>query len=175
MALIVTWIWGSDMKDFWKAHSPKIFTGIILAIYAIYLVSTVQSAARLITTGEAVPVLMGICVLGIPLVGVWILIREVRFGATTQAMAKELREQNLLPEDNLPRLPSGRIVRQAADADFVQYKEEAEANPGRWQSWHRLALAYDAAGDRRRARDAMKTAMKLRSADLKANSARQAR
>lgn len=163
------------MKDFWKAHSPKIFTGIILAIYALYLVATIQSAVRLMGTGELVPILLGICVLGIPLIGVWILIREVRFGATTQAMAKELLEQGLLPEDNLPRLPSGRIVREAADADFVQYKEEAEANPDSWQPWHRLALAYDAAGDRRRARDAMKAAMKLRSADLKATSTREAR
>lgn len=163
------------MKQFWKAHSPKIFTGIILAIYVLYLFAVFQSAIRLFGTGELAPILMGVFVLVIPLIGVWILIREIRFGATTQVMANELFEQGLLPEDNLPRLPSGRIERAAADADFVQYKEEAEANPERWQSWHRLALAYDASGDRKRARESMKTAMRLRRDDLKAKSTGPAR
>lgn len=140
----------------------RIFTGIILAIYAIYLVAAFGAAWRLITSGEPITVALGIIVLVLPLLGVWILIREISFGATTQTMAKELLEQGLLPEDTLPRMPSGRIVKAAADADFVQYKEEAEAHPERWQSWHRLALAYDASSDRRRARDAMKRAIKLR-------------
>lgn len=145
-----------------KFMKPKYWTIIVLAIYAIYLFASFQSAWRLIVSGTPLAVVMGVVVVGLPLIGVWILLREISFGATTEAMAKELEEQNLLPVDDLPRLPSGRIVREAADADFVQYKEEAEAQPDRWQSWHRLALAYDASGDRKRARESMKHAMKLR-------------
>ena len=34
-------------------------------------------------------------------------------------------------------------------------------DPDDWRRWYRLARAYDHAGDRRRAREAMKTALKL--------------
>jgi len=140
----------------------KYWVFIVLALFALYLGASVRSAARLIGTGSPLAVTLGVVVLGLPALGALILIREIVFGATTEAMAKELEAQGLLPEDKLPRRPSGRIVREAADADFVRYREEAEANPERWQSWHRLALAYDAAGDRSRARNSMKRAMRLR-------------
>ncbi|MGO1319159.1 MAG: hypothetical protein ACTII7_02655 [Galactobacter sp.] len=155
----------TGFKAFYRRHNAQFWTTIILAVYAIYLVATFGAAWRLVETGEMVGILLGIVVVFIPLLGAWILIREVRYGATTQAMAHELLQQGLLPEDNLPRRPSGRIVREAADADFVQYKDEVEANEGRWQSWHRLALAYDACGDRRRARESMMRAIELRKAE----------
>jgi hypothetical protein len=155
----------TGLRAWYRRHNAQFWTTIILAVYALYLVATFGAAWRLVKTGEVFGVLMGIIVVFIPLLGVWILIREIRYGATTQKMAHELLQQGLLPEDNLPRRPSGRIVREAADADFVQYKEEVEANEDRWQSWHRLALAYDACGDRRRARESMMRAIKLRKAE----------
>lgn len=161
----------SDLTAWYRRHSAQIFTTIILVVFALYIFFTFGAAWRLMRSGEGIGVAMGVIVLVLPILGVWILLREIRFGATTQAMAHELEEQGLLPEDDLPRRPSGRIEREAADADFVQYQHEAEAAPERWQSWHRLALAYDAAGDRSRARDAMKTAIRLRKAD-RARSAR---
>ncbi|MFP5313070.1 MAG: hypothetical protein ACLGH7_11835, partial [Actinomycetes bacterium] len=66
-----------------------------------------------------------------------------------------------LPVDELPRTPGGRIVRAAADAEFEKYRAEAEAAPGDWRSWFRLSCAYDAAGDRKRARASMRDAVKL--------------
>ena len=38
---------------------------------------------------------------------------------------------------------------------------EAEAAPEDWRSWFRLSCAYDAAGDRKRARASMRDAVKL--------------
>jgi hypothetical protein len=137
----------------------KIWVGAILLLFVFYLVAAFGSAVRFIAADEPIAKVIGVAALVVPLVGVWILIREVLFGARTQKMASILATEGLLPEDNLPRTPSGRIVKAAADEDFVQYKEEAEANPGSWKSWHRLALAYDAAGDRRRARESMRTAI----------------
>ena len=137
----------------------KIWVGAILLLFVFYLVAAFGSAVRFITAAEPIAKVIGIAALVIPLVGVWILIREVLFGSRTQTMAKILESEGLLPEDNLPRTPSGRIVKAAADEDFFQYKEEVEANPESWKSWHRLALAYDAAGDRRRARESMRTAI----------------
>ena len=137
----------------------KIWVGAILLLFVFYLVAAFGSAARFITAAEPLAKVIGVAALVIPLVGVWILIREVLFGSRTQTMAGILESEGLLPEDNLPRTPSGRIVKAAADEDFVQYKEEVEANPESWKSWHRLALAYDAAGDRKRARESMRTAI----------------
>ena len=61
----------------------------------------------------------------------------------------------------LPRRPSGRIQRDAADALFAAVRAEVEDDPDDWRRWYRLARAYDYAEDRRRAREAMKTAVTL--------------
>lgn len=145
----------------------KIWVGAILLLFVFYLVAAFGSAARFIAASEPLAKVIGVAALVIPLVGAWILIREILFGARTQKMAGILESEGLLPEDALPRTPAGRIVKAAADEDFVQYKEEAEANPESWKSWHRLALAYDAAGDRRRARESMRTAIGFYLADAK--------
>ena len=65
-----------------------------------------------------------------------------------------------LPDEELPLLPSGRIDRAAADAVFPAYQAAAEADPGNWRTWYRLGLAYDASGDRRRARWAMRQSIR---------------
>jgi Flp pilus assembly protein TadD len=61
----------------------------------------------------------------------------------------------------LPRRPSGRIERGAADALFDTVRAELEDDPDDWRRWYRLARAYDYAGDRSRARETMKTAVEL--------------
>ena len=61
--------------------------------------------------------------------------------------------------------PSGRVVRAEGDAVFPAYRADAEAHPDDWRVWFRLGLAYDAAGDRRRAREAVRTAIRLESAE----------
>jgi cytochrome c-type biogenesis protein CcmH/NrfG len=59
----------------------------------------------------------------------------------------------------LPRLPSGRVDRQAAEAWFDQQRAAVQQAPEGWQGWFRLAQAYNLAGDRRRAREALRTAI----------------
>ena len=63
--------------------------------------------------------------------------------------------------ESLPRMASGRIHRDAADALFVTVREELENDPDNWLRWYRLARAYDYAGDRSRAREAMRTAVEM--------------
>jgi Flp pilus assembly protein TadD len=52
-------------------------------------------------------------------------------------------------------------VRAAADEQFPRYQAEVTAAPESWRAWFRLGLAYDASGDRRRARHAIRTAISL--------------
>jgi hypothetical protein len=61
----------------------------------------------------------------------------------------------------LPRRPSGRIDREAADNLFDTVRAEVEKHPDDWLRWYRLARAYDYAGDRGRARETMKKAVEM--------------
>ncbi|HSO92569.1 MAG TPA: hypothetical protein VLR70_15660, partial [Arthrobacter sp.] len=104
---------------------------------------------------------MGVAYLLLPVIGAWALVRELLFGARTERLAKILEAEGDLPEDNLPRTPAGRIIREAADREFEKYRAETEAAPDDWRSWFRLSCAYDAAGDRKRARASMRDAVRL--------------
>lgn len=103
--------------------------------------------------------MLGIAVLVIPLLGAYLVWRELQFGRQTEVLARELEASGGLPVDDLPRRPSGRIDRAAADEAFRRYRAEAEAAPDDWRVWFRLSTAYDAAGDRKRARQSMRTAI----------------
>ena len=99
--------------------------------------------------------------LALPLVGLWVVVAEIRFGRATERLARRLLDDE---ESPLPRRASGRVDRVAADARFAERRAEVEAAPDDWRCWYRLALAYDDAGDRRRARGAMRTAIEKSSA-----------
>jgi len=149
------------VKEFWAAYKTKIWVGAITLLLVFYLVVTFNRAVLLLVDPQPVAKAMGLAYLVLPVVGAWALARELMFGARTERMAKILEEEGGLPPDNLPRTPAGRIVREAADAEFVKYQREAEAAPDDWRVWFRLSCAYDAAGDRRRARAAMRDAVGL--------------
>ncbi len=132
---------------------------VIAVVFIAYAGLLGWRGVLLIGTGDPVAIGLGVAVLVIPLIGVLLVWREFQFGRRTEELARELERENLLPVDDLPRRPSGRIERSAADAAFAKYKQEAEAAPGDWRVWFRLSTAYDAAGDRKRARAAMRTAI----------------
>lgn len=132
---------------------------VIAAVFIAYAGLLGWRGVLLIGTGDPVAVVLGIAVLVIPVVGLYLVWRELQFGRQTETLARELAASGGLPVDDLPRRPSGRIDRAAADAAFTKYREEAEAAPDDWRVWFRLSTAYDAAGDRKRARSSMRTAI----------------
>jgi hypothetical protein len=135
-------------------------TAILLAaVFVAYAVLLGWRGVLLIGTGEPVAIGLGIAVLVIPVLGAYLVWRELQFGRRTEVLARELEASGGLPVDDLPRRPSGRIDRAAADEAFLKYKAEAEAAPDDWRVWFRLSTAYDAAGDRKRARSTMRTAI----------------
>lgn len=144
-----------------KANRTKIWVGAVTLLLVFYLVVSLQRSVLLLTDQNLVAKALGLAYLLLPIVGAWALVRELLFGARTERMAKVLEAEGGLPEDTLPRTPGGRIVREAADLEFEKYRAEAEAAPGDWRSWFRLSCAYDAAGDRKRARASMRDAVRL--------------
>lgn len=139
----------------------KIGVGIITLGLVLYLVFTLQRGWIMITDDSLLAKGIGVGLLILPVVGAWALIRELLFGARVERLGRILGDEGGLPPDNLPRTPGGRIVREAADAEFEKYRAEAEAAPDDWRSWFRLSCAYDAAGDRKRARATMRRAVDM--------------
>lgn len=134
---------------------------VMAVLLGAYLLFTASRAIDFIQAGGVVPVLLGLAILVLPLIGLWALAAEWRFGRATQELAAELAARGALPLDDLPRRPSGRVVRAAAQERFAEVRAGVEADPESWEQWFTLATAYDAAGDRRRAREAMRRAIAL--------------
>lgn len=135
---------------------------ILTAAVVVYFVLLAQRAFLLIGLGTFIGIALGVAVLLLPLVGLWIAWQNLRFGMRTEKMAKQLDSEGALPDvSQLPRRPSGRIERDAADEYFEKVRAEAGEQPGDWRGWFKLAHAYDVAGDRRRARETMKRALEM--------------
>jgi hypothetical protein len=131
---------------------------VLVVVLAFYVVLVGSRGVLLVRDGRPELVLLGLGVLMLPLVGVWLVVKELQFGRATERLAAQLGEGGL-PCGDLPRRPSGRVERAAADAVFTQRKAEVEAAPEDWRGWFRLAVAYDDAGDRSRGRRAMRRAI----------------
>ena len=140
---------------------------LMTALLLFYLVLVGWRAVLFIASGEPVGIVIGVALIVLPLIGVWALVREIQFGRNSERLVRTLEERGALPIEELPVRASGRPVREAADADFPRYRAEVDAAPDDWQAWFRLGLAYDAAGDRRRARGAIRTAIALERASAR--------
>jgi hypothetical protein len=128
----------------------------------VYFALLGRDAITLIASGRPAAVGLGIALLIMPVIGGWAMIATLRAGFAHQRLARLIAADGMeLDTGALPRRPSGRIQRDAADALFATVRTEVEADPDDWRRWYRLARAYDYAGDRRRAREAMKTALHL--------------
>lgn len=132
-----------------------------VVVLAFYLLLAVQRGIWLIGRGTPLLVLFGVAVLVLPLIGGWFVWLEVRFGFASQRLARELAAEGGLPVDDLPRRPSGRVDRDAADQVFARRRAEVEAAPQDWRGWYRLAVAYGDARDAARGRRAMRRAIAL--------------
>lgn len=134
---------------------------VMVGLLALYLVFVINYSFVLIGTGEPIAQVMGWALLVLPLIGFWALAAEMVFIFRAERLLNALRDEGALPEEVDERRPSGRPDPEAADRAFGRYREEAEANPESWRAWLRLGLAYDASGDRSRARWATRRAISL--------------
>lgn len=141
--------------------STRVGVALMAAALALYIVLVAQRAYLLLTSGEPVAVAMGAALVLLPVLGAWGLWRELRFGMRAQALGRRLEAEGGLPSEEIDVRESGRPERAQADALFPAYRADVEAHPDDWRAWFRLGLVYDGAGDRRRARHAVRTAIAL--------------
>ena len=141
--------------------SPKLGAAISIALLAVYLLVLSKWAFDMISVGTPIGIILGGLVFTFPILGAYSIYRELKFGLAVEAMGKELETAGQWPVFQLVLRPSGRPTKESADENFQTVAKQAEANPDDWKSAFALSLAYDACGDRPRARKAMAEAMAL--------------
>ncbi|MGK0715544.1 tetratricopeptide repeat protein [Leucobacter sp. W1153] len=141
----------------------RALTGVIVmaALLVLYFFFAGVRAVALLVSGTPVALAMGVALLVLPLIGAWALIRELRFGWRSTQLVDRLDAEGRLPDDLGETGPTGKPNREIADSAFPHYRKETEANPSDWRAWMRLGLVYDACGDRKRARSAIRQAIRL--------------
>lgn len=145
----------------------QLLIGFLCLALLVYFALLARTAVALIQTATPTAVALGVGVLLLPIVGAWVMVATLRSGLAHQRLARLVAEDGMeLDVSDLPRMPSGRIRRDAADALFETVRAEVEADPQDWRVWYRLARAYDYAGDRGRARETMRTAVSMQASEV---------
>ena len=138
----------------------------VCAALIVYFLMLGRIAMAFISSGRGPAMGLGMALLVLPLIGIWVMLNILRAGFAHQRLARIIRDEGLeLDVSTLDRMPSGRIRREAADALFQTVRAELQRDPDNWRRWYRLARAYDYAGDRRRAREAMSTAVQMQAGE----------
>ncbi len=145
--------------------NARIGAAVMAAVLVLYVVLVSQRAVLLLTSGDAVGITMGLALIVLPTIAAWAIGRELWFGIRAENLGRRLESEGALPEEQLSVRPSGRVDRDEAEALFPKYRDAVESAPDDWRAWYRLGLAYDGAGDRRRARAAVRRAIALESAE----------
>jgi hypothetical protein len=147
-----------------KSRSLRIqlLIGFMCVALVLYFFLLGRIALAFITSGEAAAIGLGLALMIMPIIGIWVMVSTLRAGFTHQRLGRIVKDEGMeLDVSSLPRMASGRIERDAADALFATVRDELENDPDNWRRWYRLARAYDYAGDRSRAREAMKKAVEM--------------
>ncbi|MDT5368529.1 MAG: hypothetical protein QOC62_2960 [Mycobacterium sp.] len=140
----------------------QLLIAFLCVALVVYFVLLGRIATAFIVSGRPAAIGLGLALMILPLIGVWVMVSTLRAGLAHQRLARIIHDEGLeLDVSALPRMPSGRIRRKAADALFQSVREEVEREPDNWRHWYRLARAYDYAGDRARARETMSKAVEM--------------
>jgi hypothetical protein len=140
----------------------QLLIGFMCVALVVYFLLLGRISMAFITTGEPAAIGLGLALLIFPLVGIWVMVSTLRAGLAHQRLARLINDEGMeLDVSSLPRMPSGRIQRDAADALFETVRKELDNDPHNWRRWYRLARAYDYAGDRSRARETMRKAVEM--------------
>jgi hypothetical protein len=115
---------------------------LLVLVLAYYVFVIGDRAVRLLRDPRPAFRGLGVGLLLLAVVGVVLVVAEVRFGARSQRLAREAGD---LGDPD----------------DFDAAQAAVEAAPEDWRAWYRLAVAYDAGRDPRRGRAALRRAIAL--------------
>lgn len=141
--------------------SAKFGALFMSALVVVYLVLVAERSIALIGSGESIGLAIGSLMILLPAVAFWGIFMELRFGLRIEKLGEILKKENAWPQFPFELRPSGRPTKDSAQEVFEQFRQNVQSDEGNWKAWFALGLAYDAAGDRPRARKAMRQAISL--------------
>lgn len=141
--------------------SAKLGAIVMSALVVMYLVLVAERSVALISSQDPVGIAIGSLMVFLPAVAFWGIYMELRFGLRIEKLGKQLMEEKAWPNFPFELRPSGRPTKESAQVVFDVYREKTQKDETNWRSWFTLGLAYDASGDRARARAAMRKAIAL--------------
>lgn len=141
-----------------KGKLSAALMGLLTLVYVALLSNT---GFKLIGMESLVAKAMGALILVFPVVAIWLTVMEFRFGSQIEKLSTKIEADGNWPELAFDYRPSGRPTKDSAAKVFEQVAKKVAAEEGNYLNWFALGLAYDASGDRRRARAAMRRALKL--------------
>ena len=146
-----------------KVSADKLGAVFTVAVALLVSGAMAASAVSLLRSGNLVLAGVGVGVLLLVAVGLFLVVGEVRLGAESERLGRQLAQEGRLPFDppGVVRRASGRLDKTDADTIFEDRRRELELAPDDWRSWWRLAAAYGEARDPRRGRRAMRKAVSL--------------
>jgi hypothetical protein len=141
--------------------SAKFGAIVMTGLLGVYLTLVGERSIALVNSSQPIAVAIGSLMLFLPVVAAWGIFLELRFGLRIEKLGEILKRENAWPRFEFELRPSGRPTRDSAEAIFGKYQKLVENDESNWKVWFALGLAYDAAGDRARARKAMRSAIAL--------------
>jgi hypothetical protein len=141
--------------------SAKFGAIVMTGLLGVYLTLVGERSIALVNSPQPIAVAIGVLMLFLPAVAAWGIFLELRFGLRIEKLGEILKKENAWPRFEFELRPSGRPTRESAEAIFGKYQKLVENDESNWKVWFALGLAYDAAGDRARARKAMRSAIAL--------------
>ncbi len=132
----------------------QLLIAVLCIALVVYFVLLGRIATAFIVSGRLAAIGLGLALMILPLIGVWVMVSTLRAGVAHQRLARIIHEEGLeLDIGALPRMPSGRIRREAADALFQSVREESSASPttgGTGIGWPALTTTRETAPGRAR-------------------------
>lgn len=141
--------------------SAKFGAIVMTFLLGVYLTLVGERSIALIQSPEPIAIAIGSLMLFLPVVAAWGIFLELRFGLKIERLGELLKKEKAWPRFDFELRPSGRPTKESAEAVFGRYREAVESDESNWRTWFALGLAYDAAGDRARARKAMRQAIAI--------------
>lgn len=139
--------------------ATKIWVGVMSALTLVWVFSFAGRGLILLQEPDPVAKALGFGILVLPVFALWSIFTELRFGFRAQKLAERLY-RNGSGELNLEYRPSGKPTEESAKREFDRISSLLAANES-WQLWFQLGQAYEANGDRKRARAAIRKAIAL--------------
>ena len=127
---------------------------ILAAVLAVYLAFAGMRGFDLLSSANTSVKLLGVCVIILPILGGFLIFREIRFGYATSELGKQVNPELLPTTDIKPRSPEAQEYVEAAIA-------QAKADESNWQHWFCVGIGYDLVGQRKLARECMQHAVSI--------------